>query len=90
MTHSEGCPLYSVHWLRHAVACAGRLADQQTGAGIDPVTAIALTDALAHFAELPEWEGVTLKDVAEHATLMDTPTNRERFGYMCKCGALGL
>ncbi|MBT2545477.1 hypothetical protein J7E99_33490 [Streptomyces sp. ISL-44] len=49
---------------------------------------MALMDALAHFAELPEWEAVTLKDVAEHATLMNTPENRERFRSQCNCGAL--
>ncbi|MEU9998039.1 hypothetical protein [Streptomyces sp. NPDC050848] len=48
---------------------------------------MALTDTLAYFAELPEWETVTLKDVAEHATLMGTPENRERFREACTCGA---
>lgn len=87
--HAKGCPLYSVHWLRHAVAAAGLLIGQPAEQGADEVSAMALVDTLAHFAELPQWEAVTLKDVAEHATLMDTPENRERFGPQCTCGALG-
>jgi hypothetical protein len=78
-----------VHWVRHAVA-AGRLVDrsaEQDSDAADAVSAIALADALAHFAELPEWETVTLKDVADHATLMNTPENREPFGLSCTCGA---
>ncbi|MFF2781016.1 hypothetical protein ACFVU3_39755 [Streptomyces sp. NPDC058052] len=86
--HAEACPLYAVHWLRHAVAAAGLLIKQPAEQGADEVSAMALTDTLAYFAELPEWESVTLKDVAEHATLMSTPENRERFRSLCNCGAL--
>jgi len=88
--HARECPLYSVHWLRLAVAAAGRLIDgsaEQEADVADEVSAMALMDALAYFAELPEWETVTLKDVADHATLMNTPENRERFGPQCTCGA---
>lgn len=40
-------------------------------------------DMLAHFVELDDWATVTLRDVANHATLM----NQERFKHMCTCGA---
>jgi hypothetical protein len=86
--HAENCPLYSVHWIRHAIAAAGLGLQEDPDSKVDRVSATALTDTLAHFAELPSWETVTLKDVAEHATLMDTPENRERFRRHCKCGAL--
>jgi len=36
---------------------------------VDRISAGALTDALAHFAELDDWASVTLHDVAQHATL---------------------
>jgi hypothetical protein len=85
--HAPDCQLYSVNWLRHAAAAAGHLVDAAPDQGHDQVSAMALTDALAYFAELPQWETVTLKDVAEHATLMNTPENRERFRNMCACGA---
>jgi len=47
------------------------------------VSAEKLADTLAYFAELPEWESVTLLDVAEHATPM---ADDERFGVHCICG----
>ncbi|MFJ4988792.1 hypothetical protein ACIP9H_33950 [Streptomyces sp. NPDC088732] len=85
MDHRKECPLYPVHWLRHAVAAAGRATQDPPEPFADKVSAEALVDALAHFAELSDWESVTLKDIAVHATLMDTPTNRERFAAQCRC-----
>jgi hypothetical protein len=81
--HQPGCALYSVHWLRHAVATAGALTHEEPEGGLDRVSAEVLTDTLARFAEQDDWEGVTLKDIAEHATLM----NRPDFRGMCTCGA---
>ena len=76
----------SVHWLRHAIAAAGRLAraeeaDPDDLAFVDRASAGLLTDALAHFAELSDWETVTLLDIAEHATPMDD----DRFAGDCTC-----
>lgn len=48
----------------------------------DRKSAELLADTLAHFAELPNWETVTLLDVAEHATPM--PAN-ENFAVYCTC-----
>ncbi len=87
--HEPGCTLYSVHWLRHAVAAAGRLvhaaADPEGPdelAFVDRTAAGLLTDALAHFAELSDWETVTLLDIAEHASPMD---DDDRFAANCTC-----
>jgi hypothetical protein len=85
--HEPGCVLDPVHWFRHAIAAAGRLvhplpADPDLPYD-DQISAEALTDALAHFSELPDWTTVTLHDVAQHATLM----NDGRFHSMCTCGA---
>lgn len=49
----------------------------------DRTSAMALADTMARFAEQNDWETVTLKDVADHATLM----NQEQFRHMCTCGA---
>ena len=82
--HLPGCALDAVHWLRHAVAAAGRLAQPHPDDyNVDRKSAEALTDALAHFSELDNWATVTLRDVAMHSTLMD----EGRFGYLCTCGA---
>ncbi|MFE3429780.1 hypothetical protein [Streptomyces sp. NPDC059171] len=85
--HQPGCPLDPVHWLRHAVAAAGNLAQEEPEGGLDRVSAMSLTDALAYFAELDDWATVTLKDVARHANLMDSELNQERFKSACNCGA---
>jgi hypothetical protein len=45
----------------------------------DQVSAEALTDALAYFAELPNWSTVTLADVAAMAT--------DDHRLNCQCGA---
>lgn len=73
-----------VHWLRHAAAAAGHLANPPTGddAFVDRTAAGALADTLAYFAEFDDWASVTLVDVAKHSNLMD-----ERFDAMCTCGA---
>jgi hypothetical protein len=86
-SHQTGCTLYSVHWLRHAIGAAGHLAnaDPDTDAltTVDRRSAELLADTLAHFAELPDRETVTLLDVAEHATpLSDT----DDFAVHCTCG----
>lgn len=79
--HSMFCPLQEPGWLRHAVAAAGRLVstdpvvDELRDA--DRVSAEALTDALAHLAELPGWATVTLADVSSLAS-EDTRLN-------CQC-----
>ncbi|WP_329028295.1 type II toxin-antitoxin system Phd/YefM family antitoxin [Streptomyces sp. NBC_00690] len=82
--HASDCPLDSVHWLRHATAAAGRLANETPEAHTDRISAMALADAIAHFAELGNWATVTLRDIAEHATLM----KRDRFRGLCTCGGL--
>jgi len=81
--HSPECVLYPVHWLRHAIAAAGRLVARDPDTAVDQVSAEALIDGLAHLAELEDWATVTLLDLAKHATLMDT----EHFKQMCTCGA---
>lgn len=83
IVHQSGCPLESVHWLRHATAAAGVLTHDEPDPLADRKSAEALTDALAYFAELDSWSTVTLKDIADHATLM----NREIFKNICECGA---
>jgi len=84
--HRPGCVLDPVHWLRHAVAAAGRLANpgiDDDDDFVDRTSAGALADTLAHFAELDTWTDVTLADTARHATLMADG----RFDAMCSCGA---
>jgi hypothetical protein len=85
--HQPGCVLDPVHWMRHAITAAGRLTHSpETDHDwnfIDRGSAESLIDALAYFAELPDWASVTLHDVAQHATLM----NDGRFDEMCTCGA---
>jgi hypothetical protein len=85
--HKPGCVLDPVYWLRHAIAAAGMLVHPLEGdperGDEDRVSAEMLTDALAHFAELPDWASVTLQDIALYAT----PMNREPFNQTCTCGA---
>lgn len=85
IVHQQGCTLYSVHWLRHAVSAAGLLAQEDPDTSADRVSVEALADTLARFAEQDDWESVTLKDVADHATLM----NQDKFRGDCTCGAFG-
>ncbi len=64
--HAPGCVLDPVHWLRHAIAAAGRLVSPQEDDDVrhvDRWAAGLLLDTLAHFAELPDWATVTLEDV---------------------------
>lgn len=63
--------LDSMHWLRHAVAAAGRVSLRGARPHTDRMSVMSLTDTLAHFAELEDWDTVTLRDVANHATLMN-------------------
>lgn len=89
IVHEPGCDLDSVHFLRHAAASAGLLTQESPDPHVDRVSAASLADTLARFAEQDDWATVTLRDVADHATLMTTGENRERFKAMCTCGALG-
>jgi hypothetical protein len=89
IVHAPGCTLESVHFLRHTAAAIGMLTHENPEHGVDRVSVEALADTLARFAEQDDWASVTLKDLADHATLMNTPENRERFSHMCTCGALG-
>lgn len=69
--HDETCRLSAVHWLRHAIAACTRVSvadDQRVNA--DRLAAASLLNALEHFADHHGWAGVTLRDVAEYATLM--------------------
>ena len=81
--HTMFCPLQEPGRLRHAVAAAGRLVTPEPVVDelphTDRVSAEALTDALAHFAELPEWSTVTLADVVAMAS--------EDRRLNCMCGA---
>ena len=56
----------------------------------DRVSAMALTDALAYFAELPNWETVTLKDIVDHVDWVDSSLNREWIRSQCTCGAFAV
>lgn len=86
--HQPGCILDPVHWLRHAVAAAGRLVStEQSERSPDRVSAQLLTDSLAHLAELDDWATVTLHDLARRAAAgLPEP---DRFSQMCSCGATG-
>ena len=83
--HAPGCMLDAVHWLRHAIDAASRLASPQADElrSVDRKSAESLADTLAHFAERDEWGSVTLREVAQHANLMDD----ELYGSRCTCGA---
>jgi hypothetical protein len=86
IVHQPGCTLEYVHWLRQAIAAAGVLAQEPRHVdddAVDRMSVMALTDALAHFAELDSWASVTLSDIANQATLM----NQEQFRSQCTCGA---
>jgi len=89
VVHQPGCVLDPVYWLRHAVLAAGRLTHSpETDPDwdyLDRGSAESMIDALAHFAELPDWATLTLHDVAQQATLM----NQDRFDEFCTCGATG-
>jgi hypothetical protein len=82
--HTPGCALDPVHWFRHAVSVAARLALQDVDrTQHDQASAAALLDTLGLIAELPEWGEVTLREVAGQATIMTD----EVFVGMCTCGA---
>lgn len=86
--HATTCPLYPTNWLRFAVATAGLLLQDPPDSSGDRVSAMILMDALAHFAELPEWERVTLKDIVDHVDWVESSPNREWLRTHCTCGAL--
>ena len=82
--HAPGCALDPVHWFRHAVAVAARLALQDVDrTQHDQASAAALLDSLGLIAELPDWGEVTLREVARASTIMTD----EVFVGMCTCGA---
>jgi hypothetical protein len=82
------CPLYPSHWLKFAVATTGLLLQDPPDPAGDRVSAMALTDAIAYFAELPGWETVTLKDVVDHVDWVESSPTREWLRMHCTCGAL--
>ncbi|WP_097865831.1 hypothetical protein [Streptomyces sp. rh34] len=86
--HAATCPLYPTHWLRFAVATTGLLLQDPPDPGGDRISAMMLTDALAHLAELPNWETVTLKDVVDQVDWVESSPNREWLRSQCTCGAL--
>lgn len=88
--HAPTCSLYPTNWLRHAVAATGLLLQDPPEQGADRVWAEALTDALAYFAELPGWETVTLKDIADHVDWVGSSPNRDWLLTHCTCGAVGV
>jgi hypothetical protein len=85
LEHAPGCALEAVHRLRDAAAAVGHLAALQVDGdrNVDRALAEALADGVAHFAELPDWATVTLRDVALHASLMDD----DDFAVYCTCDA---
>jgi len=82
--HRSACVLGPVHWLPHAAAAAGHLANLATNddAFVDRTAAGALADTLAYFAELEDRASVTLADVAKRSNLVGN-----RFDTMCTGGA---
>jgi hypothetical protein len=62
--HAPGCGLDSVHFLRHAAAAVGMLTHDKPEGGVDRVSAEALADSLARFAEQDDWATVSFFSVA--------------------------
>jgi hypothetical protein len=79
--HSDSCPLYPAHWLRHAIAAVEHLVAGESRGDVDRLSAAALLNALDYYGNHGGWEGVTLLDVAEYATLM----SEDKFGSSCMC-----
>lgn len=86
--HATNCPLYPQHWLRQAVAGMGLALQDPPEPSADRVSAMWLADAIAHFAELNEWETVTLKDITDHVDWVEKSPNTEYWRSKCTCGAL--
>ena len=81
--HADDCLLSPKAWLRHAAGAAGACAMDPSDELADREAAVALTDALAYFAELGDLESVTLADVARHAFVTDPDDE----SALCACGA---
>ncbi|MGY2127463.1 hypothetical protein [Blastococcus sp. SYSU DS0617] len=69
--HDEDCPLYPQHWLRHALSAVQQLTADDPEDDVDRLSAASLLNALDYFANHHGWEGVTLRNVADYATLME-------------------
>lgn len=84
--HTGECPYGPANFLRVAVAAAGHhVAGDDDAEMMDRELSGALVDALAHYAELPDWSSATLGDVAAMAF-----DHRPISGLMlahCTCGA---
>ncbi len=78
--HSEECPLYPQHWLRHAIAALEQLVAGDPEGDTDRLSAAALLNALNYYGNHHGWEGVTLRNVADYATLM----SEDKFPCDCK------
>lgn len=85
--HADACPLLPVSYLRHAIEITEELLQPSPSSDVEKVHATQLLQALSHFANLSDWDSVTLQDVAERATLMESPENRERWKPSCICDA---
>jgi hypothetical protein len=68
--HDIDCPLYPAHWLRHSLSAVQQLVAGDPEADADRLSAAALLNALDYFANHGGWENVTLRNVADYATLM--------------------
>lgn len=77
--HDADCALYPVHWMRHALAATQMAMSGEQGA--DRLSASSLLNAFDHYLQQPGWESVTLDDIADYASLMDS----EKFGGTCNC-----
>ncbi|MFD3729787.1 hypothetical protein [Streptomyces sp. NPDC058671] len=85
--HADACPLSPVYYLRHAIEATEELLQPSPPSDAAKIHATQLLHALNHFANLSHWDSVTLRDVAEHATLMTFPANREQWNPSCICDA---
>lgn len=85
--HANDWPLSPVYYLRYAIEVTDELLQPSPPSDVEKIHATQLLQALDHFANLPTWDSVTLRDVAERATLMDSPENRERWKPSCICDA---
>ncbi|WP_139220482.1 hypothetical protein [Trujillonella endophytica] len=68
--HDIDCPLYPAHWLRRALEAVEQMVAGDPDGDADRLSAAALLNGLQHYAHATGWEVVTLRDVAEYATLM--------------------
>ncbi len=84
--HTGECPYGPANFLRVAVAAAGHhVAGGDDAEMMDRELSGALMDALAHYAELPDWPSATLGDVAAMA-FHGRPIGEHLMAH-CTCGA---